>query len=89
MFTHLSFAQIEACLASIKSVMKPGGQFIFTITMGSDKESHFVYISNVPMTHSSHRDMSFYEEIGGRLGFEVELLGREGHPSQFVCRATF
>ena len=69
--------------------MRPGGQLIFTITMGEDREDHFVYVKDVPMTSSMHKDMSLYEELGRKIGFRVELLGREDHPSQFVCRATF
>ena len=88
-FTHLSYALIERCLVSLKKVMRPGGQLIFTITMGEDREDHFVYVKDVPMTSSMHKDMSLYEELGRKIGFRVELLGREDHPSQFVCRATF
>ena len=47
-FTHLSYELIERCLESLKQVMSPGGQLIFTITMGADREEHFVYVKNVP-----------------------------------------
>ena len=62
-FTHLSFDLIERCLESLKKVMTAGGELIFTITMGADREEHFVYIHNIPMTSSMHRDMSLPNHV--------------------------
>jgi len=87
-FTHMTLEQIEQCFEKLKPVMKPGGQLIFTIILGEDREESFVY-EGLPMTWSTHRDMSFYEGLAKKYGFKVELLGREDHPSQEVCRATF
>jgi hypothetical protein len=88
-FTHMSFEQIERCFAALKHVMKPGGRFLFTILLGRDEEVPFIYAYNTPMTRSAHADMSFYQELGRRIGFTVEHKGREGHPSQELCVAAF
>ncbi len=88
-FTHMSFEQIERCLASLKGVMKPGGRFLFTIILSRDDEVPFIYAYNTPMTRSAHEDVSFYEELGRKIGFKVQLIGRQGHPTQELCVATF
>jgi cyclopropane fatty-acyl-phospholipid synthase-like methyltransferase len=88
-FTHMTFAQIERCLTALKPVMKPGGKLVFTIILSKDEEVPFIYAYNTPMTRSAHKDMSFYEELGRRIGFRVELLGSAGHVSQQACVATF
>lgn len=77
-------------MTALKPVMKPDGKLIFTIVLGKeDREERIVYAGNIPMTKSRHKGMSFYERIANRLGFKIECLGREDHPTQFVCRATF
>ncbi|MDG2130136.1 MAG: class I SAM-dependent methyltransferase [Fuerstiella sp.] len=88
-FTHMAFDQIQHCFVQLKRVMSPGGQFLFTVCLGDERENDFIYVDNIPMTHSRHRDTSFYETLALRLGFRFELLGREQHPTQFVCKATF
>ena len=88
-FTHMAFDQIQHCFVQLKDVMNTGGQFLFTVCLGDDREEDFIYVDDTPMTHSRHRDVSFYETLALRLGFKFELLGRENHPTQFVCKATF
>lgn len=88
-FTHMAFHQIEHCLMQLKDVMKSGGQFLFTVCLGDEREDDFIYVDDTPMTHSRHGDLSFYEDLAEKIGFQFKFLGRHEHPSQFVCMATF
>jgi SAM-dependent methyltransferase len=88
-FTHLSFDQIKRCMTSLKQVMAPGGQLVFTIQLGKDREESFVYAYNSPMVRSTHKDLSLYETLGREIGFKLEHLGKDGHPTQEVCKAIF
>ncbi|MCA9048710.1 MAG: class I SAM-dependent methyltransferase [Planctomycetaceae bacterium] len=88
-FTHMSFRQIEQCFSWLNSVMRPGGKLLFTICLGDERQDDFLYVNETPMTHSRHRDVTFYEQLAVRLGFEFRFLGKAGHPSQFVGMATF
>lgn len=88
-FTHMSFDQITTCFEKLCPVMKPGGQLLFTVILREDREFTWMYTSETAMTKSSHANLSFYEELGDRLGFEVTSLGSEGHQTQHACLATF
>lgn len=89
-FTHMSYPLIEQCLRALAKVMNPGGRLIFTIVMGHDKEKPLVYAGNVPMVHSQHKDLSFYENLGRELGFKLRKLDVQDHPSeQTACEARF
>ncbi len=89
LFTHLSFDQNEHCFCRLKEVMNAGGQFLFTVCLGDDREEDFIYVNDTPMTHSLRRDMSFFQSLAEKVGFRFEFLGRADHPTQLVCTATF
>ena len=88
-FTHLSFADIERCLKSLKQVMSPGGRLLFTFCLGEDREFDVVYSKGVPMTKSHHVDTKRYESLAESVGFRFDFHGRSGHPTQFLGSAVF
>ena len=88
-FTHLSRIQVEQCVQRLKSVMRSGGKLLFTACLGQDHEENIVYTFNTPVTKIHHKDFSFFEDLGERLGLRVEFLGRDQHPTQFAGLITF
>lgn len=87
-FTHLSYQQIKDCMVELKKVMKAGGKFLFTFTVDSNREEQFIYITDMPMTASSHDSTRFYEDLGQQIGYTLEVLPKV-HPTQTVCIAHF
>jgi cyclopropane fatty-acyl-phospholipid synthase-like methyltransferase len=87
--THLSYEQIERCFTNLKTVMKQGASFLFTVVINQDKQFSSMYASDTPMTKSSHRDVRLFEDLGRKLGFGFEYLGQANHRAQHLCVATF
>jgi cyclopropane fatty-acyl-phospholipid synthase-like methyltransferase len=87
--THLSPAQIASCFTALKTVMKPGGTFIFTYLLSSYAPPLGFFMDGVaPMTRPGLADDGIFGELADRLGARF-VASDEPHPSQKVGICTF
>lgn len=87
--THLSRTQIAQCFTALKSVMKPGGTFIFTYLLASYSPPLGFFMDGIaPMIRPGLADETLFLELADRLGFRF-VASSEPHPSQKVGVCTF
>jgi ubiquinone/menaquinone biosynthesis C-methylase UbiE len=87
--THLSRAQITSCFTALKSVMKPGGTFIFTYLLSSYAPPLGFFMDGVaPMIRPGLADEGIFAELADRLGARF-VASDEPHPTQKVGICTF
>jgi cyclopropane fatty-acyl-phospholipid synthase-like methyltransferase len=79
-FTHLSAAQCDACMAALRPVMKAGARFLFTYLVGVPKTQGFLYGGLQPMQRLAIADAAFFAELGSRHGAKFERLDMT-HPT--------
>lgn len=88
-FTHLSFAQIDACFCALKKVMRPTAKLIFTVSTGKEKEENVLYIDDQPMTKSGHEGLRFYNELSRKYKINITFDSVVTHPTQQLGIAMF
>jgi SAM-dependent methyltransferase len=92
-FTHMTPAQITACLRRLAPVMAPGGKLLFTLALDTalreDYQEAFVYNAELPMVRTHHASDAFFRSLAQELGFQLEVLSEPKHPSQTAFVATF
>jgi cyclopropane fatty-acyl-phospholipid synthase-like methyltransferase len=83
-FTHLSHAQISACMDALKKVMKPGGKFIFTYIVEQAARGFFYFgVDEQPMMTGVVPGEKFFEDLAVEKG--VKLVNPSiTHPTQRV-----
>ena len=79
-FTHLSAAQCDACMAALRPVMRPQGLFLFTYLIGAPKTQGLLYSGTQPMQRLAVTSESFFAELGARHGARFERLDN-AHPT--------
>lgn len=79
-FTHLSAAQCEQCMAALSNVMQPGGVFLFTYLIGAPQTQGFLYGGRHPMQRLAVTDPAFFAHLGPRHGARFEALSIN-HPT--------
>jgi cyclopropane fatty-acyl-phospholipid synthase-like methyltransferase len=79
-FTHLSSAQCDACMAALRPVMRPGGQFLFTYLLGVPRTQGFLSGGTQPMQRLAIASTDFFAELGARHGASFERLSMT-HPT--------
>ncbi|WP_448208554.1 SAM-dependent methyltransferase [Azospirillum sp. sgz302134] len=83
-FTHLTEAQIETCMARLAAVMQPGGRFLFTFCIESGPAKGMLYGGTHPMIRCSYADPGAYQDLGRRHGARMELLSISHPTGQLV-----
>jgi SAM-dependent methyltransferase len=87
--THLSRTQVAHCFIALKSVMKPGGTFIFTYLLSKYAPPlGFFMDGSAPMIRPGLADESIFHELANRLEFRF-VASNDAHPSQKVGICTF
>ncbi len=79
-FTHLSGAECDRCMAAIRRVMKPDSIFLFTYLIGAPRTQGLLYSAVQPMRRFAMTDPDFFSELGKRHGAIFEKLDI-AHPS--------
>ena len=88
-FTYLSQAQIEQCVLRLKTVMKPGGKFIFTYWLNENPPRiSFLADGIVPTYLPGLRDDKIFDALAERLDIAFARLPSD-HPSQLAGLLTF
>lgn len=88
-FTYLSQAQIEQCVARLQAVMEPGGKFIFTywFNYGAPRLA-FLADGITPTYVPGLKDDGLFHDLAERLGITFATLPSD-HPTQRVGLLTF
>lgn len=79
-FTHLSAAQCDECMAQLRTAMKPGSTFLFTYLVGIPKTQGFLYAGSQAMQRLAVDDPGFFATLGQRHGARFEKL-EMSHPT--------
>jgi len=83
-FTHLSEAQIESCMANLAAVMQPGGRFLFTFCIENGPAKGMLYGGTHAMMRCSYDSPEAYRVLGNRHGARMELLSIPHPTGQLV-----
>jgi SAM-dependent methyltransferase len=88
-FTYLSQAQIEQCVEHLKTVMKPGGKFIFTYWFNPNSPRlGFLADGITPTYMPGLKDDALFQALAERLGIAFASVPSD-HPTQLVGLMTF
>lgn len=84
-FTHLSYAQIWACLEKTAPVMRPGAPLVFTFNLsGIGREVHRgrLYAEQMPLISAHLASEQVFVDFSERCGGRYERLDAIPHPGQ-------
>lgn len=88
-FTHLSDAEIEQCMASLGKVMGKGKKFLFTYLWGHPTTIGFLFAGKQLMSRPATLDCESLAELGRRHGATYEELDLSHPTGQRVGLFTF
>lgn len=84
-FTHLSHAQIEACFANLRHVMKAGSRGFFTFYLSREdheRPNNYAMADGGTLEYASaYLSPAFLDALFRRLGLTWQLLPEQGHPT--------
>jgi SAM-dependent methyltransferase len=79
-FTHLSEDECGRCVASLRRVMRPGSQFLFTYLIGVPVTQGMLYCGTQPMRRFAGSNPEFFAELAARNDTKFERLSLP-HPT--------
>ena len=88
-FTHLSEDECGRCVASLKRVMRPGSQFLFTYLIGAPVTQGMLYCGTQPMRRFAGSNPEFFAELAARNGAKFERLSLPHPTGQLVAVFRF
>ena len=71
-FTHLSGAECDRCVAALRLTMKPGGVFFFTYLIGAPATQGMLYVGAQPMRRFAMTDPDFFAKLALRHSIRFE-----------------